>query len=377
MRALGLEASTEKRTKFDILRRDVIEPGLCHLCGACAAFCDRIFLTDAPRLRGLCVIPCESDNACLCYAHCPMVSLVSEMHIFGRRREDRDLGIYQGIRAAKTKISEISEKAQDGGVVTTILYGALKNRAIDAAIVMGRDRYWRPVPGLVKSEKGLLNTCGSTYSPAPVVSLLGRAVRDRAHGRNSIGKLAIVGMPCQIQAVRNVEYGILYNHGFSPASDLKIYTIGLFCEGAFRHEGLMDTVGVDAARIERMEIKKSLILNRRIRIPLSRLKDSLLESCKICMDYSSELADISIGSAGTREGWSTLVLRSDRGAQLLRDSRISRYMNVNREVDVTAIRKRAIVKKRRSWNEICNRRANGMPIPPIWRCESGISERLE
>ncbi|WP_456474768.1 Coenzyme F420 hydrogenase/dehydrogenase, beta subunit C-terminal domain [Candidatus Pyrohabitans sp.] len=373
MRASQLKASTEKRTKFDILRREVIEAGYCHLCGACTAFCDRIILTDAPRLGGICVIPCESDNGCLCYSHCPMVSLVSEGHIFDRTGEDRALGIYQGIRAAKTKIVEISERAQDGGAVTSILYGALKHKAIDAAIVMDRDKCWRPVPGLVKSVKLLLNTCGSTYTPAPVVSLLGRAVRDRAKGHNRIRKLAIVGTPCQIQAVRNVEYGILYNCGFSPISDLKIYTIGLFCEGVFHYDRMMDTVGVDAARIKRMEIKKSLTVNRRTRIPLSRLKDALLESCKICMDYSSELADISIGSAGTKEGWSTLVLRSDRGAQLLRDSRISRYVNINQEVDVTAIHNRAIIKKRRSWDEICNRRASGMPLPPIWRCESGIS----
>jgi len=38
--------------------------------------------------------------------------------------------------------------------------------------------------------------------------------------------------------------------------------------------------------------------------------------CGPCFDFASELADISVGSVGSADGWSTVLTRTDAGEQL-------------------------------------------------------------
>jgi len=50
---------------------------------------------------------------------------------------------------------------------------------------------------------------------------------------------------------------------------------------------------------------------------VSELGDLVREGCDYCGDLVSRLADVSIGSVGSPEGFSTVVVRSLRGERLL------------------------------------------------------------
>ena len=68
--------------------------------------------------------------------------------------------------------------------------------------------------------------------------------------------------------------------------------------------------------IEKFQIDKgfvSLLLKTRetVKIPLSVAKRIIRKNCNICVELTSETSDISIGSIGSDDGWSTLIIRTD------------------------------------------------------------------
>jgi CBS domain-containing protein len=51
----------------------------------------------------------------------------------------------------------------------------------------------------------------------------------------------------------------------------------------------------------------------KIRIPVSEIEKHIMPSCRTCTDFTSELADISIGGAYPLEDWSTVIIRTKAG----------------------------------------------------------------
>lgn len=321
--------------RFAELKREVIDRGFCVHCGACAAFCNRLKLNGSPELCAECVESCASPYGSdgVCYEHCPMAKVIDANQIFQKSKNDA-LGNYKSLKAARALRKEVLNKAQDGGVATMLLKAAFAKGKIDAAIVVGRDEEWRAQPRLVRSANELAGSGGSKYTEAPVLELLGRASRE------GVTSIAIVGIPCQIQALRNLEYGLLYPNGFSPYSELKIYAIGLFCSGSFRYDELMRRIGIAPSTIRKMDVKEGEFRvegKAKKGIPLKDVKGAMMKSCNLCLDYTSKLADISLGSIGTPAGWTTVIERTPKGFGLLKDAVDQGLIEINDGVDESAL----------------------------------------
>ena len=54
-----------------------------------------------------------------------------------------------------------------------------------------------------------------------------------------------------------------------------------------------------------------------VKIPLSVAKRIIRKNCNICVELTSETSDISIGSIGSEEGWSTLIIRTKKGEEIV------------------------------------------------------------
>ena len=59
----------------------------------------------------------------------------------------------------------------------------------------------------------------------------------------------------------------------------------------------------------------------KVEISLAEIKPLIPHTCFICPDMTSELADVSVGMFEGREGWNTLIIRSDRGAEVIERAR--------------------------------------------------------
>jgi len=76
--------------------------------------------------------------------------------------------------------------------------------------------------------------------------------------------------------------------------------------------------GVDLRDVKKMNIKGKLLVTTSsgvVGFPLAEIKRFHEESCSGCGDFSSELADISVGGLGL-DGWTLTVVRTEKGEEL-------------------------------------------------------------
>ncbi|MHC1611578.1 MAG: Coenzyme F420 hydrogenase/dehydrogenase, beta subunit C-terminal domain [Candidatus Methanospirareceae archaeon] len=101
------------------------------------------------------------------------------------------------------------------------------------------------------------------------------------------------------------------------------FVIGLFCRGNFEYEQMSKGIkerGVEMKEVEKISISKGFFnvhtSDTKLSIPLKETEAWHSKHCHICDDYSAELADISVGSEGSKEGWSSVIIRTDEGEKV-------------------------------------------------------------
>jgi coenzyme F420 hydrogenase subunit beta len=333
---------------FYALKEEVIDPGFCVLCGSCSAFCDRIELNydeGIPKLIKPCVVGCSN-----CYDQCPVRRDFDSKQVFGKTSVDPLLGSFREITAVRAQPEKIRNNGQDGGAITGILAAILERGKIDAAIVVERDKVWKPIPKIVTSIDDLHSTQGSKYSPSPNIESLARVFKTM-----DLKSVAIVDVGCHIRGVRNLEFNLLYRAGFSPYSDLKMYTLGLFCLGSFYQNKLIPKLSDRPENIKKIEINHGKIIevsdNEKVR-NVESLRSAIMPSCPMCPDFTAENADISIGSIGSPDGYSTAIVRNLMGWGMLRDAVQRGYVEadeglIDREAILAAAKKKKSRAKKR------------------------------
>lgn len=333
---------------FQDLKEEIIDRKLCSACGTCSSFCENIDLVEGvPTLIKDCAITKGALKCGVCYDQCPTRDAVKGERFLTLANVDELLGNYLEIVALRSKDSEVIGKAQDGGAVSEILRYALSYGIIESAIISTRDENWRPSPLLVKKAKDVLIGSGTKYFFSSNVSILCDAICS------GIRKIAIVGTPCQIKGVRLTQSYLL-----DGIEKVDFLTIGLFCMENFRYESLTQFLkpflvekGLTIADIKRTDIRKGIFTLRNpkedIKIEVSKLEPIVPESCKICNDFAAELADISVGSIGSPDGWSTVITRSNKGYELVK-AMINRRILDSGVVKLDSIKKIAKEKKEKA-----------------------------
>ncbi|WP_067046949.1 coenzyme F420 hydrogenase subunit beta [Methanofollis ethanolicus] len=225
------------------------------------------------------------------------------------------LGNYKTCVAARSTDKEILKGAQDGGIVTQLFAYALEEGIIDGAIVAGpSDEPWKPEPMVATTRAELLAARGTKYNLSPNISLLKEATRS--YGLDRIG---IVGTPCQMQAVRKAQ---LYPIGMRDVPDKIALAIGIFCMENFPYQSIEaiveDHCNQKLESVTKMDIGKGKFWAYTERgavsqIPLKVTHKYEQPGCHVCLDYVSNLADVSTGSVGTPDGWSTVFVRTKNG----------------------------------------------------------------
>jgi coenzyme F420 hydrogenase subunit beta len=238
----------------------------------------------------------------------------TEKLVFGRqRRTDEPFGAYRRIALAQTTNPEIARICQDGGVVTTLFSFALEKNLIDAALVTGTNpqQPFYPIPRIATNSQEILGAAGSKYVCS--LSPLTLASDAKKQGKT---RVAFVGTPCQVQALRRLQMVDPEKYGFVE------FSVGLMCSGCFNYELISEFVqeklGINPHSIVKMNIKQKLLITTEsgvTTIPLSEAKQYKRRSCEVCRDFSSELADISVGGLGL-DGWTFTVVRSEKGKEL-------------------------------------------------------------
>jgi coenzyme F420 hydrogenase subunit beta len=301
----------KERISFGKLKREIIDPGICTLCGACVASCEVLNVVGGkPALKG----PCTACG--VCYNQCPR-TITTESSLIGNVRD---------VFTARTVLPEV--KGQNGGVVTSMLLYGLEEGLIDSAVVTvkSEEEPWKPVPIIAQTREDILRSQGSIYVHSLTMETLMSAIK---RGSRSIG---FVGPSCNIDAVykmQNSPYGLL--HMFMRANILKM---GLFCMDTFNYEGLktfLTSKGIPLSDVKEMKIRKgkfSVKTDSEHIFPLNDINAFRNGSCTVCTDLTAEKADLSFGGVGSEEGYTTVLARTGLGLELFKDAEDRGYIKI-------------------------------------------------
>jgi coenzyme F420 hydrogenase subunit beta len=336
---------------FDELKKLIIDTGLCSRCGTCAAFCERVEMKEhGPELVRECIMELDAikcGDMGTCYDNCPILSFSQaelDEKVFGEARKDKVLGNYKKIVAVKSKTPEILEKSQDGGAVTALLLCALEEKLVEGAIVASKNEDWNPEANIAYDKEALLASSGTKYSSTPGVTTFGRSM-------NRHRKLALVGTGCQIAGARKAEHGtlkVLIDKKEESENPFNILTIGLFCYENFVYSKFKAKVeeefGIKLGDIVKNDIIKGKVIihtkdGKEHVKPVKVFNDIVEDCCKLCEDFTASFADLSVGSVGSGDGWSTVIVRSDKGLELLEKAAAKGYVEVKEDAKPVIIKK--------------------------------------
>jgi coenzyme F420 hydrogenase subunit beta len=297
------------------LLEDVIEKNLCVGCGACIDLCP-YFKTHRGRTTML--FPCDLSMG-QCYAFCPKAEVDLDalaQHCWGKPYDADPIGQYRQVLTARAGDRMTRGPFQAGGSVSAILTFALENGMIDSAVLTDREGMV-PLPRLVSNTEDVIKCASSKYMAAPTLAALNRAVRE-GHGQ-----IGVVGTPCQVTALRQMGSNPLGRPDFSDPISL---VVGLFCTWALDTRDLIAELSkrLDIRGIQKMDIPPPPAevfvvetVEGRIQIPLAEIRPLAPGGCLICPDMTSEWADISVGVLEGAPEWNTLIIRTERGQELV------------------------------------------------------------
>lgn len=278
------------------------------------------------------------------------------------------LGTYKEVVTARSTDKQIQKIAQDGGIVSALFCYALDEKIIDGAVVAGPgEDFWKPQPMVAMSSDEILAAAGTKYTFSPNVWMLKEAVRQ--YGLEKVGTVAI---PCQTMGIRKMQS---YPFGVRFLADKIALLTGIFCMENFPYESLKtfisEKAGISPELVEKMDIGKGkFILHTAddvISLPLKETHGYEQNGCKVCLDYVAELADVSTGSVGSGDGWSTVFTRTDVGETVFKsavEAGVIETKPVNEgKFGMEMLKKLATQKKEKAMKVIDEKKALGLPIP--------------
>jgi len=340
--------------------RSIVKNGLCVSCGLCGATCPTRairFVEGKPVIR---------DERCIfcgeCYFQCPRSFFTSNIS------NEKPMGDYLEYMSLKSTVKKIKKRAQSGGTVTSIFAYALDNKILDGAIVAknNSENIWLGDPIVVTDSEELYETAGTKYSICPILYPLKDAITSKG-----LSKLGIVGVPCHHQAIQKIiDYPLGIRH---VASKIEL-KIGLFCTSNFRYNAMKKMVEelgeIRPEDIDKIDISAGTFniysrLGDIIKLPLKVVHDYEQESCRICKDFTSEFADISIGSLGSPEDWSTVIIRNQKGMDIINGAIDEGYLT-RKDIDddnIALVKKLSKLKKKKAGSFLNMREDYGLMIP--------------
>jgi len=313
-----------KRYGANKLYEEVIRTGMCIGCGACIDLCPYF---RSYRGKTAYLFPCTREEG-RCYAYCPKVEVNPDTlsrFLFNAPYDGEPLGSYRSIHIARAGAKVKQQSFQAGGTVSALAYYALRTKRIRGAVLTGR-KGLLPVPRLVTGPAAVFGNSLSKYAAAPTLAALNRAV---AAGHRELG---IVATPCQATAVAQMRMNPLKEASFQDPVGL---VIGLFCTWALdfrRFEAflaarvpLRDIVKVDIPPPPAALLEVYLSTGKQA-FPLDEIRPLVPAGCGHCIDMTAEFSDVSVGVLEGRPDRNTLIIRTVRGEDMVRQAEQAGYL---------------------------------------------------
>lgn len=310
---------------FEDLIKEIHERGLCGECGGCVSFC------SASEIKAIKMVergPPEYANKdkCLhcgiCYLVCPQTHVLNE-ELNKKFNYKPPIGNWIKVVSGQATREEIKANATDGGVVTSLLFYLMDHDLINGAIVCKKTGPFNRTPFFATSKEELLEAAGSHYDLSGQVielenynTFIPTITKLKSIPHSDMMSIAVVGTPCQIHSIRKMQ-----QLSILPAHIVK-YAFGLFCNLNFSFERedrkkMEEKFNFSYDGVEKMNIKENLILKlkekQELNIPFEEINQFVRTACFACPDFSNVYADFSFGGLGSKDNYTTILVRTDKG----------------------------------------------------------------
>jgi coenzyme F420 hydrogenase subunit beta len=304
------------------LEKAVIDADRCVQCGVCVAACptDSIGIgeDDLPKLVKMCT------GCSLCWDFCPRGGLRHEAtwKIMGNGEARSVEGIGHVHESYSARVDPVIEGAQDGGVVSALLVSLLEAGEIDGALVAreSESEPWKGEAYLARTPEEVRECAGSFYNQTLALA----HVDFEGYDLPPNPRIAVVGTPCEIEGIKAMQ-ARPWTWGSSRVEAITL-TIALLCTKSFSYEKLMleeirDKRGVDLEEVGRVDvIRGKLIVQDRegetiFEEPIRVFHGAALKGCDECADFMGHAADLSVGSVGSTDGYSSVLIRTEEGLE--------------------------------------------------------------
>lgn len=298
--------------------------------------------------------------------------------VFGKVPRNWLIGNYQKIFIGYFNNNEVRRNGASGGIASGTQLYLLENREVEGAITlrMRHDKPFLTEPIIATSREEILEGAQSKYTIAPVNQIL-----STLPGKYT--SLVYTGLPEQIASIRKLQ-----KERHPSVSPIK-YIIGSFYGEAIgfsaiksflRSHGIKDINQVKSLSFRagewpgyfRIELKNGRIISVRKFHANYLIPSHITPYSFYQVDYTSELADISLGDAWapTYEsrggGWSVIIARTPKGLDLINRMRSEDVIHTKEITEDQLINMHSHgldFKKRGAFIRIERRRAKGLPVP--------------
>ena len=307
------------KTWFWELEQAVIDPGRCVECGTCVAACpsDSIGIggDGLPKLVKMCT------GCSLCWDFCPRGGLRYEASwkLIAEDSGMNGLGVVRESYTARVRAGLTG--AQDGGVVSAILIALLEAGEIDGALVAreSESEPWKAEAFLARTPDEVRACAGSFYNQTMALGHLDL----KKYRLPPNPRIAVVGTPCEIEGIKAMQ-ARPWSWGSSRV-DAVVLTIALLCTKNFNYEKLMVQEiqrkrGIELAEVGKVDVIRGKMLvydhegNTLVDESVRDFHGAALKGCDECADFMGRTADISVGSVGSADGYSSVLIRSQAGS---------------------------------------------------------------
>jgi coenzyme F420 hydrogenase subunit beta len=218
------------------------------------------------------------------------------------------------------RVRQRIDGVQDGGFVSALLVSLLEAGEIDGALLAreSASERWKGEAFLATSPEEVRACAGSFYNQTLALGHVDFEEYDLPPNP----RIAVVGTPCEIEGIKAMQ-ARPWTWGGSKVEAITL-TIALLCTKSFNYEKLMleeirDKRNVDLDNVGRVDIIRGKMIVQDLEgvtifeEPIRDFHGAALKGCDECADFMGHAADISVGSVGSADGYSSVLLRSEEG----------------------------------------------------------------